>query len=311
MTLQRTQAIARKKLDADAISSRLVIIPSVIAIIVFVYCFIGYTVAVSMTNWNTLLPDWTFVGLKNYKAVFSSFRFKSDIRNMIYFTLLFIGLVITFGMTIAIILDKKFRGTTFFRMVFMLPMAISYVVTGVIWRWCLNPESGFNLLLGTNFRWYTNTSVYPPIKIGGISVGFPVAILSVVIATLWQLLGFSIALYLSGLTSISEDVREAARIDGANEWQINTRIIIPLLRPVTMAVFIQMFQISLKVFDLVYTMTGAGPAYVTDMPAINMYETTFRGHLYSQGAAISVCMLLAVIAIVVPAQIWGNRGEDS
>lgn len=297
----------KRKIRMDKLSARLVILPSILAMLVFVYFFIGYTVKMSFENWNSLVPDHTFVGLKNWKSVFKSFRFRSDIRNMVFFTAIFILLVILLGMSLAIILDKKLKGHSFFRTIFLFPMSLSYVVTGVAWRWLLNPEAGINLLLGTDFKWYTDTSVYPAISIQGLKIGFPVALISIIIATLWQLTGFSLALYLSGLSGISDDVMEAARIDGASEWQIVRKITIPLLKPITLSVFILMFQISLKVFDLVYTMTGSGPNYVTDMPAINMYESTFRGHFYSEGAVISVCMLLVVLLFVIPSQVFGNR----
>ena len=297
----------KKKINTDRLSAGLVILPSIAAMIVFVYFFIGYTIKLSFENWNSLVPDHTFIGLKNWKDVFKSFRFRSDIRNMVFFTFLFILLVIVLGMSLAIILDGQLKGKSFFRTVFLFPMSLSYVVTGVVWRWLLNPEAGINILLGTEFKWYTDTAVYPGIMVGGVKLGFPVALISIIIATLWQLTGFSLALYLSGLSGISDEVREAARIDGATEWQITRKVIIPLLRPITSSVFILMFQISLKVFDLVYTITGSGPNYVTDMPAINMYESTFRGHFYSQGSVISVCMLLVVLLFVIPSQILSGR----
>lgn len=291
-----------KWLRGEKIIPKLVLMPTLIAMGVFVYGFIANTIKISFTNWNSIIKDDTFVGLQNYRSVFRSFRFHSDIRNMIYFTALFILLVIALGLIISIILNKDMPGTGFFRTLFLLPMALSFVVTGVVWRWMLNPAAGVNALFGTNFKWYTDTTVLSGLKLGGFEIGFPVALVSIVIATLWQLLGFAIAIYLSGLTAIPDEVREAARIDGANEWQVNTQIVIPMLKPVTASVFILMFQISLKVFDLVYTMTGAGPNFVTDMPAINMYETTFRGHFYAEGAVIAVCMLLVVAVFVIPYQ---------
>jgi glucose/mannose transport system permease protein len=284
-----------------------VLLPGVLASIVFVYLFIAYTVKVSFSAWNSLIKNDTFVGFRNYLSVFKSFRFRSDIRNMIYYTALFIFLVIVLGLLISIILNKRMKGFVFFRSVFLLPMSLSYIVTGVVWRWLLNPAAGINLLFGTQFKWYTDTAVFPAIKIDGIAIGFPVALFSIVIASVWQFLGFAIALYLSGLTAIPKDIYEAASIDGANEWQLNTRIIIPILRQVTISVFILLFQISLKVFDLIYTMTGAGPNFVTDMPAINMYESTFRGHFYGEGSVIAVCMLLIVVVFVIPYQVFSRK----
>ncbi len=296
-----------KWLQSENVMPKLVLMPTLIAIGVFVYYFIGETVRISFTNWNDIVKDDTFVGLQNYKSVFQSFRFQSNIRNMLYFTFLFILLTIVLGLVISIILNKGVRGAWFFRTLFLFPMALSFVVTGVVWRWMLNPAAGVNALFGTNFKWYTDTTVIPAIKLGGLEIGFPVALISIIVASLWQLLGFAIAIYLSGLTAIPDEVREAARIDGASEWQVNTLIVIPMLKPITISVFILMFQISLKVFDLVYTMTGAGPNFVTDMPAINMYETTFRGHFFAEGTVIAVCMLLVVAVFVIPYQLYSGR----
>lgn len=288
-------------------TAKLVLLPTIVAIAVFVYGFMIYTVRVSFSNWNSLIKDMSFVGLKNYVDVFKSFRFQSDIRNMICYTVLFISVTIILGMIIAIMLDKGLKGTGFFRMTFLIPMAISAVVTGVAWRWILNPEAGVNILFNWNLKWYTDTTVLPSLKVGNIEFGFPVAILGLVIAAFWQMSGFAITNFLSGLAGIPEEVKEAARVDGASKWVIYTKIIVPMMKPVILSVFILMFQISLKVFDLIYTMTGSGPNYVTDMPAINMYETTFRGMFYAQGAVIAVCMLLIVAAFVIPYQLLSRK----
>lgn len=296
----------RKKMKGN-IAAKLVLLPTILAIAVFVYGFIIYTVRLSFSNWNSLIKDMSFAGLKNYTAVFKSFRFRSDIRNMICYTVLFIAVTIILGMIISIVLDKGLKGTGFFRMTFLIPMAISSVVTGVAWRWILNPEAGVNILFHWSSKWYTDTTIVPSVKAGGIEIGFPVAILGLVIAAFWQMSGFAITNFLSGLAGISEDVKEAARVDGASKWVIYTKIIVPMMKPVILSVFILMFQISLKVFDLIYTMTGSGPNYVTDMPAINMYETSFRGMFYAQGAVIAVCMLLIVAAFVIPYQILSRK----
>ena len=98
-------------------------------------------------------------------------------------------------------------------------------------------------------------------------------------------------------------------MDGANKWQVYVKIIIPQLKPITFGLVLIMFQISLKIFDLVYTMTGSGPNFVTDMPAIYMYETTFKSNFYSEGAAIAVFMLLMVLIFIVPFMF--RRKEDA
>jgi glucose/mannose transport system permease protein len=287
--------------------------PSVVLILIFVYGFIGWTGYVSLSNWNSLVPDLSFVGLKNYIYLFHDFRFQADLRNTLVFTVLFIGVVIVLGQLLAILLDQKLRGESIFRNIFFFPMALSFVVTGVVWQWLLNPSTGVNLFLkkfGLDSKWYTDTNILGGFHIGKIEFGVPVAIVAVVIAAVWQMTGFAVAMYLAGLRAIPEEVREAARMDGATEFQIYRKIIIPLLRPITVSVIIIMAHISLKIFDLIYAMTGPGANFVTDVPGVYMFETTFRGNYYANGAAIAIIMLLSVAIFIVPYLISSRKGES-
>jgi glucose/mannose transport system permease protein len=287
--------------------------PSVVLILIFVYGFIGWTGYVSLSNWNSLVPDLSFVGLKNYIYLFHDFRFQADLRNTLVFTVLFIGVVIVLGQLLAILLDQKLRGESIFRNIFFFPMALSFVVTGVVWQWLLNPSTGVNLFLkkfGLDSKWYTDTNILGGFHIGKIEFGVPVAIVAVVIAAVWQMTGFAVAMYLAGLRAIPEEVREAARMDGATEFQIYRKIIIPLLRPITVSVIIIMAHISLKIFDLIYAMTGPGANFVTDVPGVYMFETTFRGNYYANGAAIAIIMLLSVTIFIVPYLISSRKGES-
>lgn len=289
------------------------ILPSVILIAIFVYGFIGYTGYLSLSNYNTIVPDFSFVGLKNYKFLFNDFRFQADIRNTIFFTLFFILFVTGLGLFLAILIDSKIKAESFFRNVFLFPMSLSFIVTGVIWQWLLNPSTGFNYFLkwfGIQPKWYTDTNILAGFEIGQIEFGVPVAILSVVIASVWQMTGFSLAMFLAGLRGIDNNLREAARVDGANEFQIQLRIVIPLLMPIVLSVVIIMAHISLKIFDLIYAMTGPGANFVTDVPGVYMFETTFRGNYYANGAAIAIIMLILVAIFIVP-YLWSNRRGDN
>ncbi|HXF69797.1 MAG TPA: sugar ABC transporter permease [Thermoflexus sp.] len=284
----------------------LLIAPSTIAVLIFVYGFIGWTVYISMTRWNDVLPDYTFAGLRNYIGLFQTPRFQADIRNTIVFTALFLLGAVVVGFFAALLLDQRVKGETFFRSVFLFPMAISFIVTGIAWQWLFNPQTGINLLLkyagypGPVPRWFTDPTVMFGIKIGAIQAGIPVALIPVVIAATWQLSGFTMAMYLAGLRGIPEELREAARVDGASEWQIYRHVVLPLLRPVTLSALIVLGHISLKIFDLTVAMTGSGPGFATDMPAYFMFETTFRGNHFAQGAAIATLMLIMVAALIIP-----------
>ncbi len=278
----------------------LIVLPSVIAVGVFVYGFIGWTVFASLTNWNTFIPDLSFAGLRNYINLFDTTRFQIDLRNTAVFTVTFLVGCLSLGLLLAILLDQRLRGEALFRNIFLFPMSISFIVSGTAWQWLLHPSTGVNLLLESvglgvlKSPWYTEPRI---------------AIYSVVIAAVWQVSGFTMAMYLAGLRGISDELREAARVDGASEFQLYRRVILPMLRPVTVSAVIVLGHISLKIFDLVFAMTGSGPAFSTDVPGIFMFETTFRGNRFAEGAAIAVIMLVMVAVVVVPYLIYGAREE--
>jgi glucose/mannose transport system permease protein len=303
----------KRKMTMDHILAIGFLLPSIILITVFVYGFIGWTGYVSLSNWNSLVPDLSFAGLKNYIFLFNDFRFQADLRNTLVFTVLFIGIIIILGQFLAILIDQKLKGESLFRNIFFFPMALSFVVTGVVWQWLLNPTTGVNLFLknfGLDSKWYTDTKILFSIPWGKIEFGVPIALIAVVIAAVWQMTGFAVAMYLAGLRGIPEEIREAARMDGANEFQIYWKIILPLLRPITVSVIIIMAHISLKIFDLIYAMTGPGANFVTDVPGVYMFETTFRGNYYANGAAIAIIMLLSVAIFIVPYLISSRKGDS-
>jgi glucose/mannose transport system permease protein len=312
------------------------IAPSVIAIAVFVYGFIGFTGYSSLTQWDSLVPDLTLVGLRNYAKLFTIDRFLCDLRNTVTFTALFLAFCIIMGFGLAVLLDQRIKGEGIFRSIFLFPMAISFVVTGVVWRWLLNPgtiqtgSSGVNLLFekaGLGFLrwgWFTDPTIIhirpesnlglflQQIGLGGLAdsyVGISLAMISVVIAATWQMSGYTMAMYLAGLRGVPEELREAARVDGASEWQIYRHIIIPLLQPITLSAVIVLGHISLKIFDLVVSMTGTGPAFATDVPAFFMWDTTFRGNNFAQGAAVAMILLIVVAILIVPYLAYTTRME--
>jgi len=292
----------------------LLVAPSAVAVAVFVYGFISWTGYVSLSNWNSFVPDLSFAGLKNYRYLLQDFRFQSDLRNTLFFAAFFILSCLAVGLALALMLDRRIKGGTFFRNIFLFPMALSFVVTGVVWQWILNPTTGINLwlrALGATEPplWFISTKVIPDIPLGKISFGLPLAVVAIVIAAVWQMSGFAMATYLAGLQSIPEEVREAARVDGASDWQMLRRIIIPLLRPMTLSIVIMLAHVSLKTFDLVYAMTGPGAAFVTDVPGVYMFETAFRGNFYANGAAIATVMLVISAIVTVPYLLTRGRRD--
>jgi glucose/mannose transport system permease protein len=320
----------------ERVVSVLLLSPAVIAIAVFVYGFIGFTGYASLSNWNQLLPDFTLVGLRNYGRLFAHPRFQIDLRNTVTFTILFLIASLSIGFLLAFLLDQRIRAEGLFRGIYLFPMAISFVVTGVVWRWLLNPgtaetgSSGVNLLLdkvGLGFLkwgWFTDPTVLyihadsrvgvllQRIGLGGLAhpnFGIAVGIISLVIAATWQMSGYTMAMYLAGLRAIPDELREAARVDGASEWQILRHILLPMLQPVTLAAVIMLGHVSLKIYDLVVAMTGSGPGFSTDVPAYFMWETSFEANRFNQGATIAIVLLVMVAVLIVPYLVHTTRAE--
>jgi glucose/mannose transport system permease protein len=313
--------------NRDRVLSLALIAPSIVAVAVFVYGLIGWTAFVSTTNWNDLQPDYSFAGFANFASIFDNPRFQIDLRNTAVFTICFVGASLLTGLVLANLIDRRIRAEGFFRSVFLFPMAISFIVTGVVWKWLLTPSSGFNSLFhldpATN-RWFTDESVIhlgtdsgvgrwlADIGLGflaGTNFGIPVAMLSIVIAAVWQMSGFVMALYLAGLRAIPDELREAARVDGATEVRVFRHIVLPLLAPVTVSAVIILGHISLKIYDLTVAMSPIGPGFGTDVPANFMWTTAFNDNQFARGAAVAVVMLVLIAIVIVPYLVWTRRRE--
>jgi glucose/mannose transport system permease protein len=289
--------------NKDTVLSIALVTPSIVAVAVFIYGFIAWSVRVSLSQWKGLNPNYAWQGFSNYIELFKDPRFHVDIRNTLIFTFIFVAGSLILGLILAILLDQNLPGEALFRGLFLFPMAISFIVTGVVWRWLMNPAtgdrlSGFNLLftkLNLDFlvnAWHTTPS-------WGIA--------AVALAAIWQMSGYTMALYLGGLRAVPDEIREAARVDGASEFRIYRNIILPLLRPITLSAMIILGHISLKVFDLI--MAIAGKQFALDVPAIYMYQTTFDGYFYWRGAAISIILLVSVATLIIPYLRYTLRSE--
>ncbi len=280
------------------------LLPSIVAVAIFVYGFIGWSVRVSLSQWKGLLPDYTWVGLQQYTYLFHDTRFLIDVRNTAVFTVGFIAGCLILGLGLAILLDQRLKGEALFRGTFLFPMSISFIASGVVWGWLMNPATG-NRITGINL-------IFKSLNLDFLislwhSSPQPWGMAFTVIPAVWQLSGFTMALYLGGIRSISEELREAARVDGASEFEIYRYIILPMLQPVTLSAVIILGHMSLKIFDLIVALGHKDLRL--DVPGIYMWTTTFDGNNYAQGAAIGVLMLVSVAILVVPYLIQNMRTE--
>ncbi|EEA96724.1 binding-protein-dependent transport systems inner membrane component [Pseudovibrio sp. JE062] len=269
---------------------KLVLSPSLALILVFVYGFIIFSVYLSFTG-SRILPVYDWVGLENYEKLFQLRHWSIAIKNLGIFAGLYIAICTAIGLSLAIFLDQKIRGEGFLRPIFLYPMALSFIVTGTAWKWFLDPGIG---LEHTMHLWGWESFEFDWIK------NRDFAIYTVVIAAVWQTSGFVMAMFLAGLRGIDNEILKAAQIDGASNWNMYRRIIIPQLRPAFLSAFVILSHLAIKSYDLVVALTGGGPGRATEVPATFMYSYTFTRNQMGIGASSAVIMLMTIAAIMVP-----------
>lgn len=269
---------------------RLVVAPSFLLSLLFIYGLMAWNGYLSMSA-SRILPNYDFVGLAQYQALFDNERFRVAMVNLAIFGLLFIGGAMLVGVVLAVLLDQKVRGEGLLRTIYLYPMAISFIVTGTAWKWMLNPGLGLEHLMhqwgfeNFSFDWLINPDM---------------AIYCVVIAGIWQSAGFVMALFLAALRGIDDSIIKAAQVDGASLPRIYWSIILPSLRPVFFSTLLVVSHLAIKSFDLVMALTAGGPGFATDLPATFMYAHAFTRGQIGLGAASATVMLATVAAIVVP-----------
>ena len=276
---------------------KIVLAPSFAITLVFVYGFILWTIYLSFTNSKTF-PSYVLTGPRAYQRLWR-WTFESDppsswytsITNMGIFGVLYVGICLALGLFLAILLDQKIRGEGILRPIFLYPMALSFIVTGVAWKWFLDPGLGLEQTLhhfgwtSFHFDWIKNKDF---------------VIYTVVIAGVWQASGFVMAMFLAGLRGIDGEIMKAAQIDGASPFQLYRRIVIPLLRPIFLSAFIVLAHLAIKSYDLVVAMTDGGPGTATWTPALFMQKFTFGRNEMAMGASSAIIMMMMIFSIIVP-----------
>lgn len=282
------------------------VLPSIIAMAIFVYGMIGYTFLESLENrYNAWTKNVKYVGFVNYTQLWQDPEFTHALSNLLKFTAVFmIGCLIS-GLIMSLLLEKGIRGEGFFRSTYLYPMAISFIAMGTSWRWLMDSAhderaTGLNYLfqkVGLGFLqsdWYTSEagSMY-----------------AMALPAIWQMSGYVMALFLAGFRGIPDDLREAARVDGASEYKIYRHILFPQLSPTFLTVLIILGHISMKVFDLIFGI--ASKSYVTKVLAIYMWQTIFDFQNFAKGAAIAIVILVMIAVAVIPYLIYVNKTEEA
>ncbi|HEX8614285.1 MAG TPA: sugar ABC transporter permease [Telluria sp.] len=278
--------------------ARLMLAPTILMSLVFVYGFIVLTAFLSLTE-SRMMPRFEYAGFGQYTALFGLDRWWTAAANLGIFGGLFILLCLAIGLTIAILLDQRIRAEGALRAIYLYPMALSFIVTGAAWKWILNPGLGLEKMLhdwgfvNARLDWLVDSEM---------------SIYTVVIAGVWQSSGFVMALFLAGLRGVDDAIIKAAMVDGASLPTIYLRIIIPALRPVFFSVLLVLSHIAIKSFDLVMALTAGGPGTSSDVPAIFMYQFSFTRGQLGLGAASAMMMLATVLAVLVPLMYLETKG---
>lgn len=304
-TLLRSQEAGRRRARGWTrnLNAKIASLPMIAtALIVFVGGS-AWSVFYSFTS-SKLLPVTNFVGLAQYQRLFTTDRWYTAMENVVIFGVMSMTLSLFIGFLLAALIDQKIRFENTFRTIYLHPFAMSFIVTGLVWQWILNPLNGIEKVahdLGMywfHFDWLTRTDT---------------AIYTIVIAALWQGSGLVMALMLAGMRGIDPEIWKAAKIDGIPAWRTYISIVIPMMRPVIVTTVVLISTGIVKVYDLVVAQTNGGPGTSTDVPARYVIDMFFHNGNLGQGLAASTVMLAAVLVILVPWSIreYGSRTKEA
>lgn len=282
----------------------LLLVPSLIVSFIYIFGFTGWTFYISLSD-SSLLPSYGWVGFDHYADLWSSRRWRIAYTNLFFYSAFYVAGSIFFGLLLAILIDQKIRAESLFRTIFLYPLAVSFIVTGTVWSWLYSPAIGIEFLVRSmGFESFDFA----------LTASRNYAIYAVILTGIWQSSGFAMALFLAGLRSVDQDLIKAAKIDGASEFRIYRRVIVPAIGPIFIAVTVITLQFAIKTFDLVIALTDGGPGISTTFPAIVAYDLMFQRGQIAQGASAAIMMLAALTVVLVPYalwMVWRKRKESS
>ena len=260
-----------------------------------------YSVVLSLFEWNGV-AEKRFVGLANYVKLFTNDDiFRIALKNNVIWIVLTVCITVVLALILALVLNGKFTGRIVYRSIFYFPYMLSWIVIGIIWKWMYNPNFGMiNTFLG---------AVGLDSLKGSYLSNPKIALYCIFAAALWQGLGQPMLYFLAGLQTMSSDVLEAARIDGAGKINLFIRIIVPMLKETFVIVLATQIIASMKVYDIIYVMTDSGPANSTQTLATYMYNQTFSYNNLGMGSTVAIIMVIIMMFIIVPYVIFSTK-ED-
>jgi raffinose/stachyose/melibiose transport system permease protein len=252
--------------------------------VVFVLVPVIQAARYSLYQWNGLGSLTDYIGLKNYQVMLKDPIFLQAVKNNFLIAILSLVLQLPAAIALAILVNRKLPGRTIFRTVFFLPYVLAPVVVGLIWYYIYNPSNG---LVAGLYHQFAPHATPPPLLAQPSTVLY-----ALFVAITWEFFGFHLIIYLAGLQNIPEDVVEAARVDGANAWQVIRHITLPLLgSTIRLSAFLSILG-SLQYFDLVYVMTNGGPVNASQVMALYQYHFGLQEFRLGYGSAVGVVMFI-------------------
>ena len=284
------------------LNAKIASVPMIItAVVIFVGCSV-WTIVHSFTK-SRMLPKLDFVGLQQYDRLWSTKRWLVSVENLLIYGICSLIFTLLIGFLLAALLDRKIRFENTFRTIFLYPFALSFIVTGLVWQWILNPDFGLqSMVRQTGWSSFTFDPLNNP----------DIVIYGILIAGLWQGTGLIMCILLAGLRGIDEDIWKATRIDGIPIWKTYIVVIIPMMKPVFITALVLIAAGIVKVYDLVVAQTSGGPGLASEVPAKYVYDKMFLAQNLGQGFAASTMMLVMVFIILIPylyLQYGGKRHE--
>jgi len=286
-----------QKRQSVSFAAYIAILPMALTVLLAYLGTMLWTARVSVSSSRTF-PANDFVGASQYIRLFNNERWLLSLQNVALYGVLFIAACLIIGFLLAVFIDQKVMAEGALRTVFLYPYAMSFVATGLIWQWILNPELGIQEVLhklgwtSAQFDWIVDQDM---------------AIYTIVIATVWQASGLVMALMLSGLRGVDDEIWKAARIDGIPRWRVYVSIVLPMLGASVSTAFVLLFVMVVKVFDAVVAMTQGGPGTASEVPAKFIMDYLFGRANIGLASAASIVLLLTVLAIVAPLYFVRNR----
>ena len=276
--------------DNERFAGWIFILPALIGTLIFILIPVICSFGLSFAKWDLLNPI-KFVGFDNYKEIFSYALFYKILWNTVVFALSTSILGVIIPLVLACILNSKIRGAEFYKTAYFLPFITPMVVIGVVWEWIFDPNIGFlNHILHLHINWLYDTHY---------------AMAALIIVSVWKLIGYNMLIFLTGLSGISQSLFEAAKIDGANYFQIFKNVTVPMLSPTIFFVVIITAISSFQVFDLIYLMTQGGPFDSTNVLVYAIYKNAFE--YFNAGKASAIAYVLFMIILVLTLIQWNLR----